>query len=285
MTTEVILTGTGVPHPRPETAGAGVLVRHGAVALQFDAGRSTVMRLMEAGTPPHALTAVFLTHVHSDHVVGLPDVAMTRWIQQQLQRTGPLVVVAPEGVCARFVRRMLEPYDVDLKLREEHVGASPIEVDLRPFAVPATPEVVWTSDDGSVRVLAVAVHHEPVPEAVAYRIETADAVVVISGDTRVCAEVEQLATGADVLVHEACRISAMAAVTAGTVFEKIFSYHADAVELGAMAARAGVPHVVLTHLIPPIEKPADADALEQDVRDGGYQGRITVGVDLATVVL
>jgi len=281
--TEVVLTGTGVPHPRPGCAGAGTLVRHGDVALQFDAGRSTVLRLMEAGTPPHALTAVFLTHVHSDHVVGLPDLAMTRWVQQQLVRSGPLAVVAPEGVAARFVRRMLEPYDDDLELRVEHVGAAPIEVALRPFDVPATPEVVWTSDDGRVRVLAVAVHHEPVPEAVAYRVETPDGVVVISGDTRVCAEVEHLARGADVLVHEACRTSALAPVIAGTVFETIFSYHADTVELGAMAARAGVPHVVLTHLIPPPEAPADADAFAQDLRDGGYSGRITVGRDLTSV--
>jgi ribonuclease Z len=286
MATEVVLTGTGVPHPRPGVAGAGTLVRCGEVVLQFDAGRSTVMRLLDVGTTPSALAAVFITHVHSDHVVGLPDVAMTRWVQQQMSRTGPLVVVAPEGVACRFVRRMLEPYDVDLALRESHVGASPIEVDLRPFDVPSSsPSVVWTSDDGLVRVLAVAVHHEPVPEAVAYRVETPDGVVVISGDTRVCAEVEQLAVGADVLVHEACRISAMAAVTAGTVFEKIFSYHADTVELGAMAARAGVPHLVLTHLIPPLDKPGDAEAFEQDVRDGGYEGRITVGVDLTSVVL
>jgi ribonuclease Z len=283
MTTEVILTGTGVPHPRPGRAGAGVLVRHGDVALQFDAGRATVVRLMEAGTPPHALSALFVTHVHSDHVVGLPDVAMTRWIQQQLARTGPLVVVAPEGLAARFVRRMLEPYDDDLALRAEHTGAQPIEVTLGSFGVPAVPEVVWVSDDESVRVLAVGVHHEPVPEAVAYRIETPDASVVVSGDTRVCAEVEQLAAGADVLVHEACRRSAMAPLIAGTVFEQIFSYHADTVELGAMAARIGVPHVVLTHLIPPPQTPDDAELFARDVRAGGYRGRITVGEDLTTV--
>ncbi len=285
MTTEVILTGTGVPHPRPGRAGAGTLVRHGDVALQFDAGRSTVMRLMEAGTPPHALSAVFLTHVHSDHVVGLPDVAMTRWIQQQLARTGPLVVVAAEGVAARFVRRMLEPYDDDLAIRALHTGATPIEVVLRPFDVPITPDVVWTSEDGQVRVLAVAVHHEPVPEAVAYRIETPDAIVVISGDTRVCPEVEQLSVGADVLVHEACRTSAMGPLIAGTVFEAIFSYHADTVELGGMATRAGVPHVMLTHLIPPPEAPGDAETFVQDLRDGGYLGHVTVGEDLTTVSL
>ncbi len=283
MSTEVILTGTGVPHPRPGRAGAGVLLRSGDIALQFDAGRATVLRLMEAGTPPHALTALFLTHVHSDHVIGLPDVAMTRWVQQQLALSGPLNVVAAEGLAARFVRRMLEPYDDDLALRVAHVGAATIEVSLQTFAVPTAPEEVWASADGNVRVLAVAVHHEPVPEAVAYRIETPDAVVVISGDTRVCAEVESLTTGADLLVHEACRISAMQPLIAGTVFETIFSYHADTPALGAMAARAKVPHVVLTHLIPPPDTPADAEMFADDLRAGGYEGVITVGEDLTTV--
>src|SRR3546814_17064935 len=107
---------------------------------------------------------------------------------------------------------MLDPYDDDLALRVEHVGAAPIEVALRTFEVPISPEVVWTSTDGSVRVLAVAVHHEPVPEAFAYRIEPPDAVVVISGDTRVCLAVVQLFAWADVLVHAARRQSTQAPV-------------------------------------------------------------------------
>ena len=96
-TTEVILTGTGVPHPRPGRAGAGVLVRCDGVALQFDAGRATVLRLVEAGTSPSDLSALFVTHVHSDHVVDLPDVVMTRWVQKQLASSAPLPIVAPEG--------------------------------------------------------------------------------------------------------------------------------------------------------------------------------------------
>ena len=285
MTTHVVLTGTGVPHARPGCAGAGTLVRCGDVALQFDAGRSTVMRLMEAGTAPHELTALFLTHVHSDHLVGLPDLVMTRWTHGRLDEHGDMVVVAPAGGATRFVERMLEPYDDDIALRIAHVGGDPISIDIRPFAVPVEPEVVWTSDDGSVRVLAVAVHHEPVPEAVAYRVETPDGVVVISGDTRVCDEVEALSRGADVLVHEACRTTALSAFIAGTTLETIFSYHADTVPLGALAARAGVPHVVLTHLIPPLDKPSDADAFTDDLRRGGYHGTITVGTDLTTVTL
>jgi len=285
MSTEVILTGTGVPHPRPGRAGPGTLVRHGDVALQFDAGRATVVRLMEAGTPPHDLTALFLTHVHSDHVVDLADVVMTRWIQQQLVQTGTLPLVVPDGAAARFARRMLEAYDEDLALRVEHVGAEPLEIDLRPFPAQPEPALVWTSADGAVTVEAVAVHHEPVPDAVAYRVRTPDGVVVVSGDTRVCQEVEDLAAGADVLVHEACRTSALAPVIAGTTFETIFSYHADTVALGGLAERAGVGHLVLTHLIPPPDAPEQADGFAQDVREGGYSGPVTVGEDLTAVVI
>jgi ribonuclease Z len=285
VTTEVVLTGTGVPHPRPGCAGAGTLVRCDDVALQFDAGRATVLRLMEAGTPPSALTALFLTHVHSDHVVGLADLVMTGWTERQSTAGGPLPLLAPEGAPTRFARRMLEPYADDLALRLEHIGGEPVELGIVPFAVPATPAEVWASADGTVRVLAVGVHHEPVREAVAYRIETTDGVVVVSGDTRVCDEVEELAAGADVLVHEACRASAMASLIAGTVYERIFEYHADTVALGASSERAGVPHLVLTHLIPPLDRAGDAEAFAADVRQGGYTGRLTVGTDLTRVTL
>ncbi len=285
MTTTVTLTGTGVPIPAPGRAGAGALVRCGDVALQFDAGRATTTRLVDAGVPPHALTALLLTHVHSDHVVDLADVVITRWIEQQLHPSGPLTIVAPEGATARFARRVLDPYDDDIAVRVAHVGNAPPETDLRTFAATGTPEIVWSSDDGSIAVRAVAVHHEPVDDAVGYRVDTPDGAVVISGDTRVCDEIEALCAGADVLVHEACRTTPLRAVIAGTTFERIFSYHADTVALGALAERAGVPHVVLTHLIPPPGTPADEAAFAQDLRDGGYTGRVTVGTDLATVAV
>lgn len=287
MATDVVLTGTGVPHPRPGTAGAGTLVRwtDGArrVALQFDAGRATVLRLMDAGTPPAELTAVFLTHLHSDHVVGLPDLALTHWVQRPMSGAGPLVIVAPAGPTVRFVERMLDAYDDDMAVRREHVGGDPIELDVRAFPAAFEPVEVW--NDGAVRVEAVAVHHEPVPDAVAYRVTTPDGVVVISGDTRVCAEVEALAAGCDVLVHEACRTTPLAEAIAGTIYETIFSYHADTLPLGALAERAGVSHVLLTHLIPPPDTDADREQFAADLRAGGYTGTITVGTDLATVTL
>lgn len=282
---EVVLTGTGVPHPAPGRAGAGTLVRYRVgdrrVALQFDAGRATVLRLSEAGTPPPFLTALFLTHLHSDHVVDLADVAMTRWIQQQLRKTGPLVVVAPEGGTADFVRHMLDSYEVDIDVRIEHVRPEgPPQVDLRPFDTSFDPRVVWKDDELGLSVTAVGVHHEPVPDAVAYRVDSPVGSVVISGDTRVCREVEELTRGADLLVHEVCRATAMKAAIAGTVFETIFDYHADSVPLGAMAERAGVPHLVLTHLIPSPGTAEEEEGFASDVRAGGFTGRVTVGRDL-----
>lgn len=282
MTTSVTLTGTGVPHPSPGRAGPGALVRHGDVALQFDAGRGTVLRLAEAGVGPHALTALFVTHVHSDHLVDLADVAMTRWIQQQLHTTGPLTIYAVQGQAATFVQRMFDPYVDDIAVRTSHVKATPPEVNLHVIDTPHTPTEVWRSPDGSVRVEAVAVRHEPVVDAVGYRVVTPDGVIVVSGDTRVCNEVEQFAHGADILVHEACRATAMREAVAGTVFETIFSYHADTVPLGALAERAGVRHLVLTHLIPQPVTDREERGFENDVRNGGYTGRVTVGRDLMT---
>ncbi len=281
--TLVTLTGTGVPHAAPGRAGAGTLVRYSDLQLQFDAGRGTTMRLAEAGAGAVSLSALFLTHIHSDHLVDVVDVAMTRWVEQQVHPTGPLTIVCAEGRCERFVQRMFDVWDDDIRVRMEHVGADRPGVDLHTFPVPDGPTVVWTSPDGDVTVEAIAVHHEPVEEAVAYRVTTPTGVVVVSGDTRVCDEVGEFARSADVLVHEACRAAALGPRLKGTVFETIFSYHADSVDLGAMAERVGVPHLVLTHLIPQPADEAQEASFERDVRRGGYTGTVTVGRDLVTV--
>lgn len=278
--TRVVLTGTGIPHPTPGRAGPGALVRHGDVALQFDAGRGTVIRLAEAHCAPAFLSALFLTHIHSDHLVDLADVTMTRWLQQQVHATGPLHIVATEGDAAFFVEHMFDVWQNDIALRTHHVGSNPPEFVLHTFATPETPTEVWRSADGTVTVEAVAVHHEPVHDAVAYRVCTPDAVVVISGDTRVCDEVEQLAVDADVLVHEACRKTAVGDAVKGTVFETIFSYHADSVPLGALAQRARVKHLAITHLIPSPRNESEEQGFLDDVRRGGYTGEVTIGRDL-----
>ena len=166
---------------------------------------------------------------------------MTRWVQGTLHPAGPLPIVAVEGETTRFAATMLDPYADDIAVRVRHVQPAPPE-RRRPTVRPAhrRPPRCGAAPTAPSRVEAVAVHHEPVAEAVAYRITTPDAVVVISGDTRVCDEVLDLARGADLLVHEACRASALRDVVAGTPFEHIFGYHADTVALGGLADDAGV---------------------------------------------
>ena len=281
--TTVTLTGTGVPHAAPGRAGAGVLVRYKDIALQFDAGRATVLRLSEAGVTPTTLTAVFVTHYHSDHVVDLADVVLTRWIQENMTKAGPMPIVTPTGSALRFVERMLEAYDDDIHIRQEHTSNVDLRMSVTSFTPSFEEQEVWRSVDGAVVVHAVAVHHEPVMDAVAYRVTTPDGSVVISGDTRVCDEVFTLAQNADVLVHEVCRTRALTAGAVGTPFEKIFDYHSDSVTLGEFAQRYNTKHLVLTHLIPSPRNEEDVAKFEGDIRKGGYTGKVTVGHDLLTI--
>jgi ribonuclease Z len=130
-------------------------------------------------------------------------------------------------------------------------------------------------------VLATGVRHEPVSGAVGYRIETPDGVVAISGDTRVCDEVAVLANNADVLVHEATRFDPIEALPEHRRF--ILDYHADTRLLGRLATHANVGTLVLTHLLPVPENAADEQRFEDDVRAGGFEGRLIVANDLDMV--
>lgn len=283
--TTVTLTGTGVPHAAPGRAGAGVLVRYKDISLQFDAGRATVLRMIEAGVNPTDLTALFVTHYHSDHVVDLADVVLTRWVQENMHKAGPLPIITPQGSTLRFVERMMDAYDDDIHVRREHTDNVELRMSVTSFAPANAPQEVWRSVDGEVFVEAVAVHHEPVMDAVAYRITTPDGSVVISGDTRVCDEVFEMAKDVDVLVHESCRTQAMAKFAKGTPFENIFDYHSDSIVLGEFAEKYGIKHLLLTHLIPSPGTPEQVASFELDARKGGYTGRVTVGEDLTTITI
>ncbi len=283
MTTSVTITGTGTPETRPERAGAGVLVRSGDVALQFDAGRGTVMRLAGARQKLTELDALFITHHHSDHIVGVPDLIMTRWLDD-IQRLGQpdLPVYAPDGEAANIVERMLDIWQNEITMRQLHTHRpNRPKMDVRKFS-PAKAEPVLVARFGKVTVAAIAVEHDPVVPAVAYRIDTPDGSVVISGDTAVCRQIGDLSRGVDVLVHEAIRAEGLADVVSDP--EALLAYHSECSQIGSMAQQAGVKQLVLTHLVPAPDTPEEMAAFEMDVRSGGYRGDLVVADDLTTVI-
>ncbi len=283
MTIEITLTGTGVPLADAERAGPGVLVRAAGRALQFDAGRATAMRLAAAGVRPWQVDAVVITHHHSDHLIGLVDLVFCRWLEGR-DRAGPLVVIAPDGPARRYLEQMLDPWQEEIELRAGHEAppAGP-QVEIRMFEPPTDELDTILSLDG-VEVAAGPVRHEPVLPAVGYRIEHDGSSVAISGDTRVCDELERLATGVDVLVSETVRTEAIRPFfDRAPHLESICRYHADTTELGALAARAGVGTLVLTHLMPAPNNADDEAAMVEAVRAGGYAGDVIVGRDLTTI--
>jgi ribonuclease Z len=279
MSTSLTITGTGCPIPDAHRAGPGALVRYEDLTLQFDTGRSTVQRLDAANVWVPDLTAVFLTHYHSDHVSGLADVVLTRWVMDRTDTIRPLPVIAPAGATARFAEQVLDGWEDDLGVRSFHTGRpTRPEVDVIAFDVPDTPTEVWRH--GDVRVTAGQVRHEPVVGAVGYRVDTPDGSVAISGDTLVCDEMAALADGVDVLVYEAMRFSFFDDLPEHRHFVR--DYHADTLRIGEQAAALGVPKVVLTHLIPAPTTDAERQLFVDDLRTGGYEGEVVVADDLYT---
>jgi len=282
LTTTVTITGTGTPLATHDRAGAGVLVKYGDIHLQFDAGRATVNRLLAADSSPSDLTALFLTHYHNDHLVGLQDLVLSHWTMDVYDQAGQLPIHAPNGHTINFCERMLDIWEEDLAVRSLHNKRAPQpKIEIRGFDTPGEPTEVWTQ--GDVRVLAGPVRHEPIEGAVGYRIETPDGVVAISGDTLVCDEVAALARGADVVVYEAMRMDVIKQRPVDKQY--IINYHADTRLIGKQMQQLGIPKVMLTHLIPAPRTAEDKQLFVDEVRQGGYEGEIFVCDDLDTVVL
>ena len=285
MTTSVTTTGTGTPIPDGNRAGPGALVRYNDITLQFDAGRSTVQRLAGADLWIPDLTAVFITHHHSDHVSGLTDLFLTHWNMDREDGGTPLPIIAPEGDSTEYIKTLLHGWDADIQVRLDHAGrVHHPKLDLRSFPVPDTVTEVWRPDGvDDVVVSAMQVRHEPVKGAVGYRVDTPDGSIAISGDTKVCDEVAELAEGVDVLVYEAMRFSFYDDLPPHRHY--VMDYHADTKLIGAQAAELGVPTLVLTHLIPGPKTDEDRQLFIDDVRSGGYEGELIVADDLHTTTI
>jgi ribonuclease Z len=268
-----ILLGTGYPRPDAHHAGPSTAIVAGDQWFVVDAGRGTTMRIAGTDLKYENLQAVFLTHLHSDHTAGLPDLFTTSW--QFGRKTRPLELYGPRGV-SRLADAMLEFFEYDIHIRrdvqEKHPAAG---ATIKPHDVKEG--VVY--DDGGVRVTAFTVDHRPVEPAFGYRFEFGGRTIVVSGDTRPTPNLVKFAKGADVLVMEAYLPEHFLKVDMPDVAAKLMRYHTSAEEAGKIAAEAGVKTLVLTHLIPA----GEAETFRQRASKA-FKGKIIVGDDLVRVV-
>lgn len=265
---QVVLLGTGFPRPDPERAGPATAVVVGEKVFVVDAGRGVVLRLAAAELPLKSVRVVFLTHLHSDHTAGLPDLFNTSW---QFGRYAPFELYGPKGT-KKLASAMLKFFAADIHIRrdlmEKHPGAG---ATINTHIV--REGVVY--QDAEVKVTAFAVDHRPVEPAFGYRFDAGGRRVVISGDTRPSDNLARYAQGADILVHEAILPEYLDTVDKPEVANRLKSYHTTPEAAGQIAQRAGVKLLVLTHLVPG----KDEDAFRERAAKH-FKGKIVVGRDL-----
>jgi ribonuclease Z len=192
----VTLLGTGTPFPNAERFGSAILVEVAGKRLLFDCGRGVVIRLTQAGVSAKEIDGLFLTHLHSDHVVGIPDLWLSGWF---LGRSKPLRIWGPKGTSS-MAKHLAQAFAFDIRIRQaapDPLPAEGVEIDAKEI------EQDEIYNDGSTRVSAFLVDHGTVNPAFGYRVDSAGHSVVISGDTKFCQNLVDFARGADCLIHAA----------------------------------------------------------------------------------
>ena len=271
--TQIILLGTGTPYPDPNAAGPATAVVVGKRVFLFDAGAGVMRRMNAAGLPISGPEAVFITHLHSDHTLGYADLILTSWI---MRRVSPLPAYGPHGLRS-MTAHLLAAYTEDI-----HVRTYGLEREVRGGYRVKVHEIksgVVYERDG-VRITAIPVPHGSWKEAYAYRVDTPDRSIVISGDTRPSRALERASRGVDVLAHEVYSPLHIAPENrpGGKYWPQYMrEFHTSDVELGALASRAKPKLLILTHII---RSGSSDDDLLAGVRAGGFTGPVRVGKDL-----
>ena len=275
---KVTLLGTASPTPRTDRFGPSTLVEAGSQKLLFDAGRGVPIRLRQLGVPMGKIDVLFITHYHSDHVSGIPDLWLTGWLGPPFgRRVAPFHVIGPVGA-KNLMDGLQKAYAVDIKIRIE-------DEKLPPQGVAVTAEefdhdgVVYEKD--GVKVIAFTVDHgDAIKPAVGYRVEYQGHAVTLSGDTRYNENVIKYGSGADVLIHEvgAARPELMSQVFA----QRIMAHHTSPHDVGRVFEQAKPKLAVYTHIVmlssETIPEPTLAD-IEAETRQT-YKGPLQFGEDL-----
>ncbi len=288
MDTKVVLLGTGTPNACPNASGPSTAVIVGDRAYLVDFGPGVVRQASKAyykgidALRPDRLTTAFCTHLHSDHTAGYPDLILSPWV---LERPQPLTVFGPKGL-KHMTDCIHDAYRVDIDFRIHGFE----KANERGYQVQVTeiePGILYTDD--RVQIEAIPVSHGTL-ECYAYKFMTEDKTILISGDTAPLDIVAEKAKSCDLLLHEV-------EYTAGLAFReaKWQKYHREvhtlSVDLAKLAIKAQPKLLVTYHRIYHMEiqdntKNLDAEmalrceAILQEIRDAGYDGKVINGQDL-----
>ena len=270
----ITLLGTGAPPPRMDRFGPSTLVEAGGKKFIFDAGRGAMQRLHQLGIPFGDIDAMFLTHHHSDHVVGFPDLWLTGWIGRPWgRRSAPLEVWGPQGT-QRMMEHLPRAFAVDIRVRRRNYppeGVKLIAHEIREGVV---------LEAGGVKVSAFEVDHggEELP-AFGYRIDDGGRSAVLSGDTTFNENLIRHAQGADVLVHEVTAAGGGTPENAQQL-KRIAANHTMPEQAAEVFARVKPRLAVYNHLLL-FGSAAPADLVPATRKK--YAGPLIVGEDLLQI--
>jgi ribonuclease BN (tRNA processing enzyme) len=269
--TRVILLGTGTPNPEPEHSGPAVAIVTGQNVYVVDCGPGVVRRAAQAGIRMDQLTRVFITHLHSDHTTGLPDLIFTPAVTG---RKDPLEIYGPPGIAA-MTNHILKAWKEDMDIRLH--GLEPaVKQAYVVHAHEVRPGIIYRDD--AVRVSAIPVIHGAWKYAYGYRFEAGGKVIVISGDTTYSTSLLEAARGCDILVHEFYSQKGWDARTPD--WQRYHAaYHTSATDLGKLAAAARPKKLVLYHELPMGQPP---EQVIREIREH-FSGDVIYGKDLDVV--
>lgn len=269
--TRVVLLGTGNPNPEPERSGPAVAVISAGRVYLVDCGPGVVRRAVQAGIKMEQLTRAFVTHLHSDHTIGLPDLIFTPAVTG---RAEPFEIYGPPGLRA-MTAHIMSAWKQDMQIRLH--GLEPaIPQGYVVHAHDVRPGEIYR--DAALRVVAFAVDHGAWKHAYGYRFEAPDKTIVISGDTTFSPALIAAAKDCDILVHEVYSEKGLLARTAD--WQRYHrAFHTSARDVGRVAAAVHPKTLVLYHLLPMGES---ADEVLAEVREQ-FSGRVIYGTDLDVV--